>query len=70
MHMCVPGFSNDGTYMTYKYITVQINQNGSLTIRLYCSTTQSGKVIKEHKDQVNNPQWYMLLAEGTITDFE
>ena len=54
--------------MTYKYITVQINDNGSLTIRLYCSTTQSGKVIKEHKEQENKPNWYMLLAEGIVSD--
>ena len=68
--LLTPGLSNSGTYMTYKYITVQINDDGSLTIRLYCSTNQSGKVVKEHKDQINNPQWYMLLAEGTITNIE
>ena len=68
--LLTPGLSNQGTYMTYKYVTVQINSDGSLTIRLYCSTTQSGKVIAEHKDKENKPQWYMLLAEGTITDFE
>ena len=68
--LLTPGLSNDGTYMTYKYITVTINQDGSLTIRLYCSTTQSGKVILEHKDEENKPQWYMLLSEATITNIE
>ena len=68
--LLTPGLSNEGTYMTYDYITIQINNDGSLTIRLYCSNTQSGKIINEHNDQNNKPQWYMLLAEGTIKDIE
>ena len=68
--LLTPGLSNQGTYMTYKYVTVEINQDGSLTIRLYCSTTQSGKVIAEHKDKDNKPQWYMLLSEATITNIK
>ena len=68
--LLTPGLSNEGTYMTYDYITIQINNDGSVTIRLYCSNTQSGKIINEHNDQNNKPQWYMLLAEGTIKDIE
>ena len=66
--LLTPGLSNDGTYMTYKYVTVELNADGSLRLRLYCSTTQSGKVILDHKDKDNKPQWYMLLAEGILTD--
>lgn len=66
--LLTPGLSNAGTYMTYKYVTVEINEDSSLRIRLYCNTTQSGKVIKEHKEQENKPNWYMLLAEGIVSD--
>ena len=63
-----PGLSNAGTYMTYKYVTVEILNNNSIRLRLYCNTTQSGKVILDHKDKVNKPNWHMLLSEGIIRD--
>ena len=52
--------------MTYKYITIEILEDGSLCIRLYCSTTQSGKLIAEHKDKEGKPNWYMLFAEAKV----
>ena len=42
--------------------------NNLIKLRLYCNTTQSGKVILDHKDKVNKPNWYMLLAEGIVSD--
>ena len=66
--LLTPGLSNEGTYMTYKYVTVEVNNDNTLRIRLYCSTTQSGKVIKEHKDIENKPQWYMLLSECIVSN--
>ena len=64
--LLTPGLSNAGTYMTYKYVTVKLNSDGTLKLRLYCSTTQSGKLIPEHKEQEGKPNWYMLLAEANV----
>lgn len=64
--LLTPGLSNAGTYMTYKYVTVKLNSDGTLKLRLYCSTTQSGKLIPEHKEQEEKPNWYMLLSEANV----
>ena len=64
--LIIPGFTNAGTYMTYKRITVEVKED--ITIRLYASPTQSGKMIPEHKDLTNAPNWYMLFAEARIYD--
>ena len=66
LSICSPGFSNEGTYMTFRYVTVRINDDGSLTLKLYASPTQIGKVIQEHKD-VKNVNNYLLFAEAHIT---
>jgi hypothetical protein len=64
-----PGFSNSGTYMTFKYVTVEVNPTNDayLRIRLYASPTQSGKLIDSHLDE-SKPNWYLLFAEAYISN--
>lgn len=66
--LCTPGFSNGGMYMTFDYVTIEINPdyNTSLKIRIYASSTQSGKLIKSHLDP-EKPNWYFLFAEANIS---
>ena len=67
MHICAPGFSNDGTYMTFRYVTVEINPNNTsvLRLRLYASPTQIGKLIPSHKN-TEYTNWYLLFAEAYV----
>ena len=69
MKLCAPGFSNEGTYMTFRYVTVELNPDNEteMRLRLYCSPTQSGKMISSHKDLENKPNWYLLFAEAYIS---
>ena len=68
LKIVAPGFTNEGTYMTFRYVTVEINStNGSLVIRLYASPTQIGKLINDHKDLLNVNK-YLLFAEARIYD--
>lgn len=69
LKICSPGFDNGGTYMTYRYVTVEINPDNStaLRLRLYASPTQIGKLIQSHKLQ-ENTNWYLLFAEAYIYD--
>ena len=69
MHLCAPGFSNEGTYMTFRYVTVELNPDNEtqMRLRLYASPTQSGKMISSHKDLENKPNWYLLFAESYIS---
>lgn len=69
LEICCPGFSNQGTYMTFKYVTVEINPNSSdlLRIRLYASPTQTGKLIESHLDEENKPLWYLLFADCYVS---
>ena len=50
-------------------MTTELNPNGDniLRIRLYVSTTQSGKLIDFHNDSGNKPNWYMLFSEAYIS---
>lgn len=68
MEICCPGFSNQGTYMTFKYVTVEINPNSTdlLRIRLYASPTQTGKLIDSHLD-IDKPIWYLLFADCYVS---
>ena len=69
MNICAPGFSNDGTYMTFKYVTVEINPDNTsvLRLRLYASSTQIGKLIDSHTDK-EKTNWYLLFAEAYISN--
>lgn len=63
----VPNFCNDGYYMTFKRITIEVNEDGMVDrIRLYCNTTQSGKLVSSHKEEIAKPNWYMLFAECNV----
>ena len=69
MNICSPGFTNGGTYMTFKYITVEIapDKDTALRLRLYTSSTQIGKLISSHTKK-ENTNWYLLYAETYITN--
>lgn len=64
--LLAPGFTNGGTYMTFDSLVVELNPSEGvvMNIKLYASTTQSGKICLENKDKTND--WYMLFAEGNV----
>lgn len=63
--ICAPQLINEGYYMTFSKVTIELNSD-SLRIRLYASTTQSGKLLNIYKDLENRPNWYMLFSEAVI----
>ena len=67
--ICAPVLENTGYYMTFKRVTIEIQpkDNISFRIRLYASTTQSGKLMDSHKDKENKPNWFMLFSEANIS---
>lgn len=71
INICSPGFTNEGTYMTFRYVTVEINPTDEyvMRLRLYASPTQIGKLIPEHKDSTD-VEHYLLLAEAYICDLD
>ena len=50
LNYLVPGFTNEGTYMTFRYVTVEldVDEETPIRLRLYCSPTQIGKLIDAH----------------------
>lgn len=71
LSLCAPGFSNEGTYMTFRYVVVEINPQAeyAMRIRLYASPTQIGKLIASHK-ALDRPENYLLFAEAYIYDVD
>lgn len=71
LSICAPGFSNAGTYMTYRYVTVEINPDdtNSLRLRVYASPTQIGKLIDDNIDETK-ANWYLLFAESYISNID
>jgi len=65
--ICAPQLINEGYYMTFSKVTIELNTD-SMRIRLYASTTQSGKLLNIYKDLENRPNWYMLFSEAVIFD--
>lgn len=68
--ICAPQLINEGYYMTFSKVTVELNPLAgvALRIRLYASSTQSGKLKNINKDKENKPNWYMLFSEALIYD--
>ena len=62
--ICAPGLINTGHYLTFSRVTIELNP---IRIRLYVSSTQSGKLIDSHNDRENKPNWYMLFSEAYIS---
>ena len=60
-------YQNDGLFLTYDYLTVEINvsEEIDLRIRVYVSSTQSGKLIASHANE-ECANWYLLAHEGII----
>ncbi|MBE6133023.1 MAG: hypothetical protein E7180_06555 [Erysipelotrichaceae bacterium] len=70
LKVVAPDFTNGGTYMTFRYVTIELNpmDGTDMRIRLYASPTQSGKMLDHHLDQENKPNWYLLFAEALISN--
>ena len=70
LKVVAPDFTNGGTYMTFRYVTIELNpmDGTDMRIRLYASPTQSGKMLEHHLDQENKPNWYLLFAEALISN--
>ncbi len=66
--ICAPNLINEGLYMTFSKVTIEINPSNGVhyRIRLYASPTQLGKMIDSHKDEINKPNWYLLFSEAVI----
>lgn len=66
--ICAPNLINEGLYMTFSKVTIEINPKDGINyrIRLYASLTQLGKMIDSHKDEINKPNWYLLFSEAVI----
>ena len=65
VNICAPTLVNNGAYMTFRKVTIELLDDVSMRIRLYANYTQSGKLVEEHKDE-SKPNWYMLFSEATI----
>lgn len=70
MEICIPGFTNEGTYLTFSHVTVEVNPDTEnlLRLRIYTDSLQSGKVIQSHKEPETKPNWYLLIAEAYISN--
>jgi hypothetical protein len=57
-------------FMTFDYVTIETNVSSEIDLRfrIYAFETQTGKVVTEHTDSVNKPNWYLLFAECTISN--
>lgn len=68
MEICMPGYSNIGTYLTFSHVTVELNPDNEnvLRLRIYTDYGQIGKLIQSHKEE-SKPQWYLLIAEAYIS---
>lgn len=61
-----PQYDNSGFYMTFKRVTIELNDSTEISrIRLYCNTTQVGKLIPSHKDSTK-ANWYLLFMESLV----
>ena len=68
--VCASDLINEGQYMTFERVTIELNPIADISIRLrlYAREAQSGKLIESHKDQENKPNWYMLFSEAYISN--
>ena len=58
-----PGLKNDGYYLTFNKITIELNQDNVIyRVRLYVNVTQTGKLIESHRESKNS-NWYLLFAQ-------
>ncbi len=67
--LCAPGLNNTGFFMTFSRVTVELNpeENVSMRLRLYAYKTQWGKLLEDHRKETY-PNWYLLFSEAEITD--
>ena len=69
INICMPTYTNGGTYLTFRYVTVEFTNDieNPMILRLYISPTQIGKVIQEHTNSLNH-KTYLLIAEAYISN--
>lgn len=66
--ICCPNLINEGYYMTFNKVTIELNlEQMDYRIRIYASKTQSGKLIEDSLDEIDKPNWYLLFSEANIT---
>ena len=70
VEICATDLINQGYYLTFSKVTIEVNplEDVALRVRLYVASTQSGKLIDSHKDNVNKPNWYLLFSEAYISN--
>jgi hypothetical protein len=70
MNLTAPYCPYGGAYMTFSHVTVElgITEDIDMRIRVYASSTQSGKMIPDHLKQEEKPNWYLLFVESLISD--
>lgn len=68
LNLCCPYLLNDGYYMTYQKVTVEVDNYDNITrIRIYCSLTQEAKLSYPfNKEEFTN--WYLMFNESIIHD--
>lgn len=67
MNLCMPTYTNGGTYLTFRYVTVEFtdNVNNPMILRLYVSPTQIGKIVQGNTSSLNYKN-YLLIAEAFV----
>ena len=68
LDMCCPYLRNEGYYMTYKKVSIELDNYDSITrVRIYASPTQSGKLIDTYLKE-EYPNWYLMFSESIVKD--
>ena len=68
LNLCCPYLKNEGYYMTYKRVSFELNDDGTLTrIRIYASPTQRAKLTENYKKQ-EYTNWYLMFNETIVKD--
>ena len=67
LDIVAPTLINQGHYMTFIKVTIELLEDSdySMRIRLYASSTQSGKLVSDNFD-TSKPNWYLLFSEAYI----
>ena len=68
--ICAPGLINEGSYMTFSKVTIELDVSVEIKyrIRLYASPSQIGKIIDENLEQTEKPNWYLLFSEALVSN--
>lgn len=68
LDLCAPYLKNNGNYMTYNRVTIELNAYDQITrIRIYASSTQASKLTNKYLNS-EHTHWYLLFNETTFTN--